>query len=234
VSAERDKAANALGAGVNPTSACIELERLEGALTDAERAHVNSCPRCQTELALLNRFLSSTPAQDEGAAVQWIVSEVRRRRATGLDDRRDVRAVNGLFGRLGWRSLGLAAAALLVVIVGYVANDREPPLRDEPSSTVGYRTEQLMVISPVGDVAVAPSELTWAAVPGAARYDVEVLQVDRTRLWQGSSSAPRVALPASVIAQFVPGKGVIWEVTAVNASGVSIAVSGAQRFRVAP
>lgn len=229
-----DAAANALRAAIAPTSRCLELERLEGPLTAGEREHVKDCLRCQTELALLNQFQSSAPAQDEGAAVQWIVSEVRRRRAKDSHGRR-AGAINGLFGGLRWRQLGLATAALIaVIVVGYVARDREPQLRDETPTTVGYRTQQLTAVSPVGDVVAAPSELTWVAVAGAARYDVEVLQVDRTRLWRASSSVPRVVLPASVIAQFVPGKGVIWEVSAVDASGKVIAFSGAQRFRVTP
>jgi hypothetical protein len=83
-------------------------------------------------------------------------------------------------------------------------------------------------------VTASPSALTWVAVPAAERYDIEVLQVDRTLLWRTSSPVPHVALPASVVAQLTPGKTVIWEVNAVNASGTVIAVSGTQRFRVTP
>ena len=233
MSGKRDQAtAEALRAAVDQTSGCIELERLDGPLSDADQAHLHTCPRCQAELALLNQFHSSAPTPDEGAAVQWIVSEVRRRRAA-LASGGGLRKIR--FGGLTWRPLGLTAAALsAVVIVAYVARDREPQLVDDSSMSVGYRTEQLSVISPVGDLEAAPSEFRWVAVPGATRYDVLILQVDRTPLWRASVPAPAVRLPASLIAQFTPGRSLIWQVSAVDASDKVIAVSGAQRFRVTP
>jgi hypothetical protein len=230
-----DAAAKTLRAAVDPTATCVPLERLEGPLTRDEQDHIATCPRCQTELSLLEQFDSSTPARDEGAAVPWIVSELRRRRAGEAGESREARVGSGWLAGLRWRPLGLAAGVLVAaVVVGYIATDREPQLRDDTSTNVGYRTEQISVVAPVGDVAVAPSELTWLAVPAAERYDIEVLQVDRTRLWRASSPVPHLALPASVIAQLAPGKTVIWEVNAVNASGTVIAVSGTQRFRVTP
>jgi hypothetical protein len=236
VSAPRDDAAaRALRAAVEATPACVALERLEGPLSGDEQEHVAACPRCQTELSLLGQFQASTPAQDEGAAVQWIVSELRRRRGGEVEEPQGARPGRGWLAGLRWRPLALAASVLIAaVVVGYVARDQEPQLRDDTSTSVGYRTEQISIVAPVGDVTTAPSELTWVAVPAAERYDIEVLQVDRTRLWRISSSVPHVALPASVIAQLVAGKTVIWEVNAVNASGTVIAVSGTQRFRVTP
>jgi hypothetical protein len=232
VSGQRDNATReTLRQALSETPDCIEPARLGGALTERERDHVTRCPRCQTELLLLEAFESSTTAAADGAAVQWVVAEVRRRRANAAPAfGRNVAAV---VAAMRWRPLGLAAAAMIAVAVGYLAWDRAPQLRDDSSAAGGYRTLALDVISPVGDVSTPPTELTWLAVPGAARYDIRVLQVDRAALWATTSFAPRVALPPSLTAQFVPGKTVIWEVSALDLSGSVLAVSGEQRFRVA-
>jgi hypothetical protein len=228
--AETAAARAALDAASRPTPSCLPFDRLGGDLTATEREHVSGCARCQTELTLFAELNDPAPAAGEGAAVQWVVAELRRRRSHAFEDRRS--------GRAGWRVLRLpgllaAAAAVLVLAVGYVAWDREPPVRDLRDADVGYRTLQLQALAPSGDVRAAPRDLEWSPVDGAASYDVVVLEVDRTVLWQGASTTARVSLPAPVVARFEPGKTILWEVTARNRAGAVVAVSGTGRFRVA-
>jgi hypothetical protein len=85
----------------------------------------------------------------------------------------------------------------------------------------------------VGDVVTAPRSLEWIPFTGAATYDVELLEVDRASLWRGTASQPRTEIPSNVITQLVPGKTVLWQVTARNAAGDVLAASGPQQFRVA-
>jgi uncharacterized membrane protein len=110
--------------------------------------------------------------------------------------------------------------------------DGEPAVRQLQDAPQVYRTAQVQVVAPVGDIAATPSALEWVAFSGAAGYDVEVLEVDGTSLWRGTSSSLRIDLPSSVLAQLVPGKTVLWEVRARSASGATVANSGTQRFRV--
>jgi len=51
-------------------------------------------------------------------------------------------------------------------------------------------------------------------------------------LWRTSSTSTRVVLPRELVAQLVPGKTVLWNVTARSATGAAIASSDTQRFRV--
>ena len=62
------------------TAECIPIERLGDTRTAVESEHLSRCARCQTEIALQQEFNESAPVSDEGAAVQWVVAEVRRRR----------------------------------------------------------------------------------------------------------------------------------------------------------
>ena len=229
--AETAAARSALDAASRPTPSCILFDRLGGDLTATEREHVAGCARCQTELTLFAELNDPAPAAGEGAAVQWVVAELRRRRSHASADARS--------GSAGWRFLRLpgllaaAAAAALVLSVGYVTWDREPPVGDLRDAGGGYRTLQLQALAPIGDVRAAPRDLEWSPADGAASYDVVVLEVDRTVLWQGASTTARVSLPEPVVARFEPGKTILWEVTARNRAGAVVAVSGTGRFRVA-
>src|SRR5262245_20925475 len=232
MSAQSAAARAALDAASRTTPACLSFERLGGELTAIEREHVAACARCQTELTLLAEFNESVPAPDEGAAVQWVVAELRRRRSQST-------ATDGSWTR-AWpflhphRLVAAAAAAVLLLALGYVTSDREPPVRDVRDPTGGYRTIQLQAVTPIGDVRSAPRDLVWSPVEGASSYDIAVLEVDRTVLWQGASPTTSVSLPEAVVARFERGKTILWEVTARNGAGEVVAVSGTSRFRVAP
>jgi hypothetical protein len=226
---DRDRAQD-VGLALEATANCLPFERLDQELTSPEREHVASCPRCQTELALWEAMNAATQAREESSAVQWVVAEVKRRRSAPAGGS----ASASLWGWVRLRGLAAAAATLVVgVVVGYVAWDREPGVRDPGDTRQEYRTERMEVVGPVGDVPGAPTELAWKSYPGAVRYDVSLLEVDRTVLWRGSSTTPRVGLPREVSARFAPGKTVVWEVSARDASGSVIAETGTLRFRVA-
>jgi hypothetical protein len=212
------------------TAECIPAERIGDTRTAAESEHVNRCARCQTEIALWQDFNDATPVPDEGAAVQWVVAELRRRRQAPPA----ARAPYGIWRWLPSTARLVTAGAALagVVTIGYVMRDGEPAVRELQDTPQVYRTAQVQVVAPVGDIAATPSALEWVAFSGAAGYDVEVLEVDGTSLWRGTSSSPRIDLPSSVLAQLVPGKTVLWEVRARSASGATVANSGTQRFRV--
>ena len=220
---------DALDRTLRPTSGCIPIERFGEAWTARENEHLTGCARCQTELALWQEFDTSTPSADEGGAVQWVVAELGRRSA---------QAPRTIPDRRWWwleRPRFAAAAATIAVaaLIGYGLWDPEPPVRVRQDAPQVYRTVHVQAVSPMGDVAAAPRVLEWASLPGAVVYDVQMLEVDRTSLWRGTASATRIELPSGVIAKLVPGKTLLWEVTARNAAGAIVAESGTQRFRVA-
>ena len=210
------------------TPSCVPVERIGESLTPEEQAHVGTCARCQTELALWQQFESSAPAKDEGAAVTWIVSELERRAERPQHQKSRPSRSWGLSGQ--W--LAAAASVVLVVSVGYLMWDREPAIRNPGGATEQYRTVQLDVIAPLGDVAAAPREFSWKPAAGAIRYDVRILEVDGTVVWRTSIAEPRLVVPPDILSRFVSQKPFLWEVTARDASDAAIGSSGTQRFRV--
>jgi hypothetical protein len=96
------------------------------------------------------------------------------------------------------------------------------------------RSSALTVISPVGDLHQAPGDVQWQPVVGAAKYQVRLLEVDRSPFWQAETMETRIALPTQIRARLVPGKTILCEVVALDATGAKIADSEIVRFRVAP
>jgi hypothetical protein len=211
------------------TPNCLPIERFGETWTPEESAHVTTCARCQTELALWKEFETSTTAPTERDDVQRITTALRTRFAAPPAPAR------------AWRWLTVprfaaaAATIALAALIGYSVWDPEPKLRlIRHDDGEVYRTIHVQLLAPMGDVEVAPRTLRWTRFDGASGYDVRLMEVDGTVVWRGSSESPAVDLPADVVARIVPGKTLVWEVAARNAAGSVVAQSGAQRFRVAP
>jgi hypothetical protein len=226
--------AEPLKARLQPGPGCLPPPRYGEALTADEHAHVATCPRCRTELALFAEFEAGAPAPDDGAAVQWIVRELGRRREAGIERGAPLPVVRRWWAGLVGRRLAPAlVAAALVAAVGYLAWDREPALRDVPPQGDVYRSDALKLLDPIGEKKAAPPTFEWEAVPGVVQYDVSLLEVDGTILWRTTVTQPRVTVPPDVKLQFVPGKTLLWMVTARDAAGKPIRQSPKEAFRVA-
>ena len=231
------------------TESCLSLEQLEKFLEksagqgwaagSAGDSHLASCPRCSTELSLLREFRSMTPRTEEAEAVEWI--------AARLEERSPVRAVRrperevrfpwwkhilspGWVGTASW-----AAAMVLVVIAAgiYFQGAREPVLpKGAGAGPQVFRSDQVELLAPMGDLEQAPAELRWRPAPGASRYQVRLMEVDRTEIWNGDSVTTSIVLPADVQARVLPRKTLLWQVIAWSDAGARIAASEIQRFRL--
>ena len=202
-----------------PTPDCVDLGRLGEELTAEERAHLDTCARCQSELALFREFQNDEPS----AEGEWVAGELRRR----FDNVKPFRAKT-------WRVLYAAAAALVLLIgAGWWLQLREPSIDGGALDPGPYRSARLDLIEPVGDLASPPNELRWSAVPNTSRYRVRILEVDATVVWSGETTETHVALPPAVVAQFSPGKSLRWEVQAFRGTEV-LAASETQIVRVTP
>src|SRR5712664_338335 len=241
-----------LKAAVAPTEACIPLEELgrfaDGSLAGSKRVavHLESCLRCQTELAMLKDFESETPRPEEGVAVDWITAQLTERfpeiagtsapSRTGSAPSAGTRMITwwtkGFWPRaIGQAALGLAAALILVVVTVRMREAREPEIRYDAKPSI-FRSEELVITSPIGDLEQAPVELRWQAAPHSAIYSVRLFEVDGSELWKAESSGTTVRVPPAIHAKIVPGKTLLWQVTAMDSSGKAVATSQIQRFRV--
>jgi hypothetical protein len=206
---------------------CIPVDHFGQPLGEADRQHLAMCTRCQAEFALWRSITDPAPRTDDDFAPR-VAAEIERRLPwsghTHGTARRDWRS--------GLQRRSLAAAAILLALTaGYVAWDPEPSVDEAASVEEGYRSG-IRVVAPTGELDRAPNELTWIAVQGDVRYDVRVLEVDGTLVWSTTSSSSSVDLPTGVKADFLPGKTLVWDVTARNSASGAVAYSGTQHVRV--
>jgi hypothetical protein len=227
------------------TPECLTLAQLE-TLLDGKQSHPHlaGCPRCQAELAMLKSFQSSAPLPDEGAAVAWISSHLDRQLESIKNPVRSrARATVQSLGQQSWLSrvfgqggfswaLPMTAAAA-VVIVGALL--WQPPKAPELEANSGgkpviYRSQEVAVFGPLGELQQVPQQLHWQAFSGAVTYKVAVMEVDQTRLWAADTRETSVAIPASIRAKMLPGKPILWQVTALDGQGRVLSTSQIQRF----
>lgn len=130
-------------------------------------------------------------------------------------------------------------APVAIVAVGAIVaaitlqHRREPDLRAglETQSPV-YRSEQVELLGPSGELPRAPATLAWKDFPGAAKYKVTIMEVDRNPLWTGETTQPKADVPRPVRDKMLVGKTVLWQVTALDAQGKILATSQAERMVV--
>ena len=224
-----ETAKEALRSALRRSADCVPIENLDTPLDADARRHLDGCVRCQTEFALWENLRDAAPDAGDGAASQWIAAEVRRRRAPSSAAAKSA----------GWwtffaprRALAAAAVVTLIASGVFVAWDRAPEVDPQSPAEGGYRgIDKIQPVAPLDEVQLPPAELEWEAVENAARYEVTVLEVDRTVVWRGATPDPRIRLPQSIVSIIVPGKSLLWEVRALNPAGVGIGQSGTLRFR---
>lgn len=226
------------------TQDCLPLQELERLLDDSSKphSHIATCPRCQAELAMLREFEESTPLPGEGAAVAWISSDLERR----LDQiknpgkvRPAASASTSWFTRLffggGARWLMPAAALAVIATASFfvLRASRQPDLNANLGSGPSiYRSQEVELVSPSGEFTQAPKSLEWKPFAGTAKYKVEVMEVDHALLWSASTNYISLTIPTSIQSKMLPGKPVLWQVTALDSQERTLAVSQVKRFSV--
>jgi hypothetical protein len=220
------------------TEDCLPLETLEKLAENASAdagaaAHLASCAHCQTELSLLKSFQEATPSAEEGAAVAWIAARLERQQTTPA---RPTSAARLPFWRTLFRVPYLAGAAAMIAVLAlgislYNSNAGSGPVTGPPVGS-NYRTGEIKLLSPIGDVAHAPTEFRWEAVAGAASYKLELTDVIGKSLASASSTQPQLAATPEMKTAMHAGMPTHWKITAYDASGKKIAESSGGSFKI--
>lgn len=213
--------------GRPPGPDCLTPAQLEAILENRAEAqvrqHAEACPSCQTELALLRDFATAGPRPDEVAAVREITKKLQ---SQAWKQEKVARPgwFDSLFaGRLCMPALGLAAMLVFAILV--TRPDQSPRITESDT----MRSATIAVSQPVGDLTAPPADFSWSPVAAAARYEVQLLEVDGHLLWTGGSTGTTLAVPAPLLPA---GKTLYWNVTAYGAGGERLASSNRQMFRM--
>lgn len=220
-----------LGGAATKGSHCLSLDELEtlaaGLGSEQARQHCLACLHCGTELEMLATFSGLPATADEAAEVEKIARQLRTKpswRGAARPERR------GWLSRLfAHPAGGIAVAGLAAMLAVGIWWQRPSPAVPANDLT---RSLQVEGIAPTGDLPMAPATVRWTQVPGAARYQVRLIEVDQNVIWQMDSGLSELRLPAEVRAAMVDRKTLFWAVTALDAQGKAIAASAPRAFRV--
>lgn len=221
------------------TKECLPLETLERMMDTPSRdakaaAHLAGCAHCQTELAMLKNFELSTPSADEGAAVAWIAAQLERQQNAPVAQQKVARVP---FWRTMFRVPYMAGAAALaaVLIFGFSLyhGNSDGPGRINPGLGSGnFRSGSIHLVSPITEQSAPPAEFRWDAVQGASSYTVELKDVAGVTLATAKTTQNVLTLTPELKANMVSGKPLKWKVTALDASGNTVADSSGGSFKI--
>lgn len=210
-----------------------ELERLEPEELRRLETHLEGCSACAAERDLAAAFeLPADLAPAERRTVEKIAARLKPHRSrVGLLERLGLSSVGSM---LRMPAFQFAAAAVLVLVVGFAVQTGSPPdLGDVPSNVV-VRGSRLEALAPLGDIDQAPAELSWEAVEGAARYTVTLRGVDDEILGQASTDETRLPMAALLNEGPRPAVTYWWDVEAQSRDGQAIARSSTVQFQIRP
>jgi hypothetical protein len=130
-----------------------------------------------------------------------------------------------------WVLPAAALAAIAIASAILLRTEKAPELQaDAGGQPAIYRSQEIQVVGPVGDVQQVPRELRWQTFAGAVTYKVVLMEVDRSPLWTSETKETAVEIPATVGAKMLPGKPILWQVTALDAQGRVLGTSQVQKF----
>jgi hypothetical protein len=234
---------------VAATPQCLSAAQLES-LVDGKHSdpHLAECVRCQSELAMLKSFEAAEPLPQEGAAVAWISAHLDRQlEAIKSPSRGHLgRTATAGFARQGsWlaRVFGvgsmrwvLPAAVMATAVVAAVVAlkpARAPELQASNNRQQEiYRSQEVQLVTPMGDVQQPPTELRWQSFPSAVVYKVVLMEIDHSQLWASETKGPAAEIPLALRGKLLPGKPILWQVTAMDTQSQVIGTSQVQEFRL--
>jgi len=236
-----------LKAALGPTSGCPSIEQLgqyaDAAVGGSERsaveAHIARCSRCQSELVLLRQFVDVAIRPEEVRSVAWITAKLQSRAQELYTPASATQAASpwwkAFFTQPALSRAALLLGCLMIVISGsvYLRRGSAPALNTAlDSGAEVVRSNAVPLISPKGDLAAVPDSLQWQAMPGAARYQVSIEEVDRTVLWKTETTAVSIQIPDVMRTRIQPAKSLLWQVIALDAAGKRLGSSDLEKFRL--
>lgn len=189
---------------------------------DPRRLEAMACPRCDSLLRAMDTFLegdASVPPGELAQAKDALASALAAQhvRTPGLRGRRADQSSRHILPRWGW-GLGLAAAVAMVVFL--VAPDQLRPVRASGTLRGG-------ATAPALDLPLAWAEaddsgqlrLTWPAVAGASRYEIELYSAALDTIGAFTAAAgPSLAIDPAAFGPDGPA-GALCRIRAYGAEG---------------
>jgi len=201
------------------------LNKLDGSAREQFEEHYFNCPSCFRQMEERDALISTIKTQ--GA---WLF------KAPSASQRRDwvpawKRALSS-FSPRQWATVGVAAAAFLLVIFGVLPRFRGSSPQFVLSDTEVVRGESLTLMSPIIDVRTVPTFFEWKSLGQEVEYKISLY--NGGLLWSAATRDNRIVVPAETRQRMLPGQSFAWQVRAYSPRGTLIAVSSKVQFQIEP
>jgi hypothetical protein len=199
------------------------LDRLEGEAKERFEEHYFNCPSCFREMEERDILISTVKSQGAGLFREPAAAK----RADWVPAWK--RALSSFTPRQ-WATVGVAAAALLLVIFGAMSLFRGSSPQFVLSETEVVRGESLTLMSPIIDVRSVPTYFEWKSLGQDVEYKISLFNGEL--LWTASTKENRILVPEETRQRMLPGQRFAWQVRAFSPRGALIAVSSKVQFLI--
>jgi hypothetical protein len=201
------------------------LNKLDEGPKEQFEEHYFNCPSCFREMEERDALISTIKSQ--GA---WLFKD------RSVSERRDwvpawKRALSSFTPRQ-WATVGVAAAALLLVIIGVLPQFRGSSPQFVLSEDEVVRGKSLTLMSPIIDVRAVPTFFEWKPLGQDVEYRISLY--NGGLLWSAATRDNRIVVPEETRLRMLPGQRFAWQVRAYSPRGTLIAVSSKVQFQIEP
>src|SRR4030065_1532729 len=177
------------------------LNKLEGEPRDDFEEHYFNCPSCFRKMEERDPLISTIKSR--GA---WSFKEPASRQREWVPAW--TRALSS-FPPRQWATVGVAAAALLVVVFGVLPQLRDSSPQFVLSETEVARGQALTLMSPIIDVRSVPTFFEWKPLSQEAEYKISLY--NGGQLWSAVTKDSRIAIPEETRQLQQPGQRFAWQ-----------------------
>jgi len=201
------------------------LDRLGGGAKEQFEEHYFNCASCFREMEERDALISTIKLQ----GARLFREPASSKRADWVPAWK--RAFSSFTPRQ-WATVGVAAAALLIVVFGALPRFRGSSPQFVLSETEVVRGESLTLMSPIIDVRSVPNYFEWKSLGQDVEYKISLYNGEL--LWTASTKENRIQVPEETRQRMQPGQRFAWQVRAFSPRGALIAVSSKVQFQIAP
>ena len=201
------------------------LNRLGPEAKEQFEEHYFNCPSCFRQMEKRDALISTIKSRGD-----WIF---REEAASGKRDWVPSwkRALSSFTPRQ-WATVGVAAAALLLVVFGVLPQFKDTSPRFVLSENEVVRGESLALMSPIIDVKSVPAFFEWKSLDQDVEY--KIFLYNGGLLWSAVTRDNRIVIPEEIRQKMLPGQRFAWQVRAFSPNGALVAASSRVQFQIEP
>ena len=173
--------------------------------------HVARCPSCRPRMQVLAQVRAELEARAGMVPEAGMTrEETRTLRRAAVEQ---LRLMRPPARRLSLRAMQVAAAAVVVLALGYLYLNNSPYSR---LAVRGSASFELRLLGPGPHLRSAPANFSWSDVPGRDDFRFVLVDDGLNTLYEVETEATGLSLPNNVRMRLLRGRAYLWTVLALD------------------